>query len=152
FDRDTAGGSGHDLDLALLNPAGTLVGYSGNGGSNEFIAVNSPAAGAYQLCVVGYAAADGRSTDFTLSSAVVTSSDKGGNFKVLAPAKVYSGSTATVNASWSGLAAGKRYLGAIQLLDANGAPATVTTLQVETNNPIPLGEPVLKGAVRDAGI
>jgi len=40
----------------------------------------------------------------------------------------------------------------MQLLDANGAPATVTTFQVETNNPIPLGEPVLKGAVRDAGI
>jgi len=152
FDRDTAGGSGHDLDMALLSPTGTLVAYSGNGGANEFIAVNSPASGTYQLCVVGYSAADGRSTDFTLSSAVVSSADKGGNLKVLAPAKVYSGSTATVNASWSGLAAGKRYLGAIQLLDANGAPATVTTLQVETNNPIPLGEPVLKGAVRDAGI
>jgi len=152
FDRDTAGGSGHDLDMALLSPSGTLVSYSGNGGANEFIAVNSPAAGTYQLCVVGYSAADGRSTDFTLSSAVVTSADKGGNFKVLAPSKIYSGSTATVNASWSGLAAGKRFIGAMQLLDANGAPATVTTFQVETNNPIPLGEPVLKGAVRDAGI
>lgn len=152
FDRDTAGGGGHDLDMALLSPTGALVAYSGNGGANEFIAVNSPAAGSYQLCVVGYAAADGRSTDFTLSSAVVTSSDKGGNFKVLAPSKIYAGSTATVNASWSGLASGKRYLGAMQLLDAAGAPATVTTFQVETNNPIPLGEPVQKGAVRDAGI
>jgi hypothetical protein len=151
-DRDTAGGGGHDLDMALLSPSGALVAYSGNGGANEFIYANSPAAGTYQLCVVGYAAADGRSTDFTLSSAVVTSSDKGGNFKVLAPAKIYAGSTATVNASWSGLASGKRYLGAMQLLDAAGAPATVTTFQVETNNPVPQGEPVLKGAVRDAGI
>jgi hypothetical protein len=151
-DRDTAGGGGHDLDMALLSPSGTLVAYSGNGGANEFIYMNSPAAGTYQLCVVGYATADGRSTDFTLSSAVVTSSDKGGNFKVLAPAKIYAGSTATVNASWSGLASGKRYLGAMQLLDAAGAPATVTTFQVETNNPVPQGEPVLKGAVRDAGI
>jgi hypothetical protein len=151
-DRDTAGGGGHDLDMALLSPSGALVAYSGNGGANEFIYANSPAAGTYQLCVVGYAAADGRSTDFTLSSAVVTSSDKGGNFKVLAPAKIYAGSTATVNASWSGLASGKRYLGAMQLLDAAGAPATVTTFQVVTNNPVPQGEPVLKGAVRDAGI
>jgi len=152
FDRDTAGGGGHDLDLALLNPAGTVVAYSGNGGSNEVVGLDAPAAGTYTVCIAGYATANGQSTDFTLSSAVVSSADKGGNFKVLMPAKVYAGSAAALSTSWSGLAAGKRYLGAVELLDPNGAPATVTTFQVETNNPIPLGEPVLKSVQVDTGI
>jgi hypothetical protein len=77
----------------------------------------------------------------------VTSADKGGNFKVLLPAKVYAGSSATVSAGWSGLAAGKRFLGAAQMLDPNGAPASTTVFQVETNNPIPLGEPVQRTVV-----
>jgi hypothetical protein len=154
FDRDTeGGGQGADLDMALLNPAGNLVAYSGNGGANEFIAITAPAAGTYKLCVVGYASTNKVSTNYTLSSAVVTSADKGGNFKVLLPAKVYAGSTATLSAAWSGLAAGKRFLGAAQMLDPNGAPASTTVFQVETNNPIPLGEPVQRTVVQqDAGI
>jgi subtilisin family serine protease len=148
FDRDTeGGGQGADLDMALLNPAGNLIAYSGNGGANESIALTAPAAGAYKLCVVGYASVNKQSTNYTLSSAVVTSADKGGNFKVLLPAKVYAGSTATVSAGWSGLAAGKRFLGAAQMLDPNGAPASTTVFQVETNNPIPLGEPVQRAVV-----
>jgi subtilisin family serine protease len=153
FDRDTSSGNGgDDLDLAVLNPAGTLVAYSGNGGANESIVMPSPAAGNYRVCVIGYAAANKQSTDFTLSSAVVTSTDRGGNFRVLVPSKVYSGSTASVSASWSGLPAGKRYAGAMQLLDQAGARATTTVFQVETNNPVPLGEPVPRTAVEESGL
>jgi hypothetical protein len=85
---------------------------------------------------------------------VVTSTDRRGNFKVLLPAKVYAGSSASLTTSWSGLAAGKRFVGAIQLKDAAGAPASTTVIQVETNNPIPLGEPVERDAVvrQDSGI
>jgi subtilisin family serine protease len=152
FERDTAGGSEDDLDMALLGPSGAVVAYAGTSGSNEAIVLNAPAAGNYKLCVGGYSTANGVSTSFTLSSAVVSSADKGGNFKVMMPAKVYAGSTASVSASWSGLALGKRYLGALQLLDANGAPATVTTFQVETNNPLPLGEQVERSSPRDPRI
>ncbi|WP_040787113.1 S8 family serine peptidase [Massilia niastensis] len=151
FDRDTTGNGKDDLDLALLNPAGNLVAYSGNGTSNELISLSSPAAGTYKVCTVGYKASNGSSVDFTLSSAVVSSADKGGNFKVLAPANVYAGSTATINTSWSGLASGKRYLGGFQLLDPNKAVASTTVIQVETNNPVPLGEPVAKSAPKDTG-
>ncbi|TFW34277.1 S8 family serine peptidase [Massilia horti] len=152
FDRDTAGGGGHDLDLALLNPSNNLVAYSGNAGSNETIALASPAAGNYKVCVIGYSSANHVSTDFTLSSAVVTSTDRSGNFKVMVPAKVYAGSTASVSASWSMLPAGKRYAGAMQLLDASGNAASTTIFQVETNNPVPLGEPVEREAAKDTGI
>jgi len=152
FERDTAGGSEDDLDMVLLSPSGAVAAYAGTSGSNEAIVLNAPAAGSYKLCVGAYATANGVSTSFTLSSAVVSSADKGGNFKVMMPAKVYAGSTASVSASWSGLALGKRYLGALQLLDASGAPATTTTFQVETNNPVPLGEQAERSSPRDPRI
>jgi subtilisin family serine protease len=151
FDRDTTSGDGHDdLDLGLLNPAGNLIALSGSSTSNELIRLAAPAAGTYRVCVIGYKSANGASTDFTLSSAVVTSADRGGNFRVLVPTKVYEGSTASVNASWSGLPLGKRYAGAMQLLDQNGGVATNTAFVVETNNPIPLAEPVLRAVRMDA--
>ena len=157
FNRDTEGGNianGTDLDLAVLNPSGTVVAYSGNGGSNELAALNAPVAGTYKVCVAGWKAANGASASYALSSAVVTSSDRGGNFKVLMPAKVYAGSAASLTASWSNLATGKRFVGALQLKDTAGAPAATTVFQVETNNPIPLGEPVDRDAVvrQDSGI
>ena len=157
FNRDTEGGNGTtgtDLDMALLNAAGTVVAYSGASGSNEIVALNAPAAGTYRVCVGAYSTANGASANYALSSAVVTSTDRGGNFKVLLPAKAVAGSTSSISASWSGLAAGKRFVGALQLKDPNGAPASTTVFQVETNNPIPLGEPVDRSAVvgLDSGI
>jgi hypothetical protein len=149
FDRDTSGGGGHDLDLAVLY-GNTLVGYSGNGGSNEAVTLASPPAGAYKVCVVGYAAANGVATDFTLSAAVVNRSDTGGNMKVAIPAYVYSAGTASAGVSWSGLATGKRYLGGVQFLDASGATAATTLVNIETNNPIPLTAAVQR-TVRPVG-
>ena len=152
FDRDTASGGGDDLDLALLNSAGNLVATALHAGSNEAIVLPSPAPGTYKVCVINYAAANNVSTTFDLSRAVVTSTSRYGNFKAMVPATVYAGSTASVSVSWSGLAAGKRYLGGVQLLDLSGAPASTTLVRVETNNPIPLGEPVLRQPKRDNGI
>jgi subtilisin family serine protease len=152
FNRDTSSNGGDDLDLAVLNPAGTLIAYSGNVASNEAVSLSAPAAGTYRVCTVGYKSANGRSTDFALSSAVVTSTDRGGNFKVLLPAKVYAGSTATVSTSWSGLASGKRFAGVVRLTDDKGVPSTSTVFQVETNNPIPLGEPVARAPAQDTDI
>ena len=150
FDKDTNSNGADDLDMALLDNAG-LVGYSGNMGSNEAIVLPSPAAGAYRVCVIGYEAANGVATDFTLSSAVVTSADHFANFKAVVPAKVYAGSTATVGVSWSGLPTGKRFAGAVQLFDQSNKLATTTVFEVDTSNAIPLGEPVAKPR-KDSGL
>jgi subtilisin family serine protease len=144
FDRDTSSNGGDDLDLVVLNPDGSVAGSSLRGGSNEWVRLNSPSAGNYRVCVVGYAPADGVSTDFNLSSAVVTRGDMGGALKAAVPSRVYAGSVATVTASWTGLATGKRYYGGVQYLDATGAVASSTTLLVETNNPLPLAEGAAK--------
>jgi hypothetical protein len=139
FDRDTSSGNGDDdLDLLLLAPDGSIAASSLNGGSNESVMLNSPAAGGYRACVLGYAPANGVATQFTLSSAVVGRGDVGGNLKVTTPGKVYAGSAATVSASWSGLATGKRYLGGVQFLNATGVVSGTTALLVETNNPVPV--------------
>lgn len=140
FDRDTSGNGGDDLDLVMVNAAGTLVAYSALEGSNETISLANPPAGTYRVCVIGYSTASGGATHYGLHSAVVTTADKGGNLRALVPAAVYAGGKATVPVSWSGLASGKRFLGAVRLLDNTGAVGATTVLQVETNNPVPLGE------------
>jgi subtilisin family serine protease len=150
FDRDTEGGGGQDLDLALLKD-GVLVGYSGNEGANEAITLASPPAGGYKLCVIGYAVANGVSADYTLSSAVVSRTDAGG-IKVALPSTVYASKTASVGISWSGLATGARYLGGVQLLDANGNTGATTLLSVETNNPVPVPAAEARARTVDRGI
>ena len=151
FNADTSSGT-DDLDLAVLNSAGALVATSLSAGSNEAVTLTAPAPDTYRVCVLGYAPANGVSTDFALSSAVIGSGDRAGNFKVVLPAAVYAGSTASVNTSWSGLAAGKRYFGAIGLKDAAGNLASTTVVQVETNSPLPLAEPSAHPEIRDAGL
>ena len=70
------------------------------------------------------------SSSFKLSSWIVTPADLGGNFNVLLPGQVYAAGTSTVGMSWSGLASGKRYLGAVQFLDLSGLPQATTVLSV----------------------
>jgi subtilisin family serine protease len=140
FDSDTDGHGNDDLDMALLNAGGTLVGYSGHGGSNEAIIQTGVAAGDYKVCVIGYAPNNDAPTHFQLSSAVATRGEIAGSLRALVPSQVYAGSTATVGASWSGLAAGQRYYGGVQYLDLSSAVAATTILLVETNNPLPLAQ------------
>ena len=140
FDRDTTGQGGDDLDLVLINAAGTAVASSATYGSNETIAVAAPPAGTYRLCTIAYSTSDGRPTNYGLHSVVVNTTDKGGNLRAAVPATVYAGGKATVPVSWSGLASGKRFLGAVRLLDNTGAVGSTTVVQVETNQPVPLGE------------
>lgn len=141
FDAETTGGQlpggQDDLDMLVLNSAGTAVGGSLNGGSNESVTLLSPAAGNYRVCVIAYDTQGRSSTTFTMSSWVVTKTDAGGNFKVLAPGNAYVGGTASAGMSWSGLAAGARYLGAASF-KVNGTPQGMTLLEVKTNDPVPV--------------
>ena len=140
FDRDSSGQGGDDLDLLVLNASGAMVDYSAESGSNETVRLISPAAGDYRVCAIVYESSDGNPTTFGMHSAVVTTADRGGNFRALVPARVYVGGSATVATSWSGLPSGKRFLGAVRLLDNNNVVGSTTAVQVETNNPLPLAE------------
>jgi hypothetical protein len=88
--------------------------------------------------VASYASPNATSTH-RLSSWIVGAGDTaGGSFNVLMPATVYTGGTATVGMSWSGLVVGHRYLGAAQYLDAASAPAAATALMIDTTPGTPL--------------
>ncbi len=146
-DVDTSGyqgGASDDLDLIVLNSANLTVGSSGNATSNEAVTLNSPAAGTYRVCVVGYTPRNG-SASYVLNSWVVGTADTGGNFKASGPAIVYTGGTGTVATSWSGLDAGKTYLGAIRYLQGSTVRG-MTLVEVDATDPVPesqTGKPVV---------
>ncbi|XLZ72503.1 S8 family serine peptidase [Massilia sp. SR12] len=137
FDVDTSGykaGDHDDLDLVVLDGTGALVGSSGGGTSSEVVTLANPAAGTYKVCVVGYKPLGG-SSDYTLSSWTVAKGETAGNFKASLPPAVFTGATATIAASWSGLG-NARHLGAIQITAPGGAIST-TLLEVDTTVPVP---------------
>lgn len=140
-----------DHDLGLLAPNGAWI-YSGNDGSNESAQIASPAAGTYKVCVNAYGS-NSPVMLHKLMSWVVTPADIGGKFTVAVPSKVVAGMNSTVGMSWSGLEAGKRYLGAAQFTDANGAVQATTVLRVETGTAgIPASQaekPVPKAALEE---
>lgn len=138
-DVDTSGfraGASDDLDLIMLDAAGNQVGYSGTATSNEMITLVGPAAGAYRVCVAGYAPLNGSST-YTMASWVVGTTDVGGNFKVSLPSSVFTGGTGSAVASWSGLTAGQRYMAAIQYLMNGTTPLSYTLVEVDASAPLP---------------
>ncbi|MES2321983.1 MAG: S8 family peptidase [Pseudomonadota bacterium] len=135
FDADTQGGSDSDLDIIVVTPANALLS-SGNGGSNEVVNITSPAAGAYKVCVVGYAPLNG-SSEYKLSSWVLAPNVINGNFKALLPGIMYTGGTGSVSMSWSGLAANTRHLGALRYL-LGGVAQGQTLVEVNTNDELPM--------------
>lgn len=130
-------GAVDDIDLVVLNSANAVVGSSGNVGSNEAVTLMNPTAGTYKVCLVAYDKEQRATTTATLSSWIVSTTDVGGSFKVLAPATAYIGGTASVGMSWSGLAAGQRYLGAATYR-VGGVASGSTLVDVQTNDPVPL--------------
>ena len=136
YDAETTGGANTDLDMEVYNAAGVLVGSSGNQSSNEQVELRLPPAGSYKVCLIGYAPHNGQA-DYTLSSWVLAPGLSNGNFKALMPANAFMGGTASVSLSWSGLAAGKRHLGAVGYQVA-GVVQGVTVVEVNTNDPVPL--------------
>jgi len=136
-DADTGNPGVDDFDMMILAPDGTSI-YSGNFPSNEFVQIASPAAGAYKVCVTAYDTGANAPSTYAMSQWIVTTADTGGNFNALLPSTVYAGGTATVGLSWSGLALGKRYLGAVQFKDLGGVVQATTVLRVETNGGLPV--------------
>ena len=109
FDGETDGAD--DLDLYLFDPDGFFVAGSGGVTAQESIDVPSPAEGDWTVVVHGFQT-DGPDSNYTLFPWAVGDADAG-NLTVTAPATAVLGATATVTASWTGLAADTRYLGVV---------------------------------------
>jgi hypothetical protein len=133
FDPETDGDDDIDLYLYRVDPDGpdqgtdpdlVLVGSSGGGTSAEQIQLANPAAATYRLFVHGWQT-DGPDAVYSLHSWALGTTDAG-NMTVTGPAVATIGGTGTVNLSWAGLDAGKRYLGTV--LYQEGATTHGTTI------------------------
>ncbi|MER6343053.1 S8 family serine peptidase [Streptomyces sp. NPDC001595] len=126
-----------DLDLVVKNAAGTEVGSSADGDSEESVSVPNPAAGTYTVEVVGYAVPAGTTAydylDVFFSAALgsVSVDDS-------APVKLATGATATVSGSVTAAAAapeGREFFGQVQLVNARGTVAGVGSVKIEKVTP-----------------
>lgn len=134
FNADTAGGSESDLDLEVYL-GNTLVGNSGSGTSDELVDLPNPAPGTYLACVIGYSPKGG-SAAYKLSSWVVNTGPGTGSFRAIAPAKVYTGATASVGLSWS-VAAGQRHLGVVRFKNGAGSLVGSTLVSIDAASAVP---------------
>ncbi|MEU9557515.1 S8 family serine peptidase [Streptomyces fumanus] len=117
--------AGADLDLAVYDADGELVGQSADGDSEESVSVPKPAAGTYTVEVVGYAvpagttAYDYRDVYFAASLGSVAVDGTGA-------VKLATGGSAEVSGSVTVLAAapeGRSFFGQVRLVNARGTVA-----------------------------
>ncbi|MEV6486232.1 S8 family serine peptidase [Streptomyces sp. NPDC051576] len=122
-----------DLDLTVKNAAGTVVGTSADGDSEEAVSIASPAAGTYTVEVAGYSVPSGSTAydylDVFYSAALGTVSVDDST-----PVTLGTGASATVSGSVTALAAapaGREFFGQVQLLDARGTVAGLGSVKIE---------------------
>jgi subtilisin family serine protease len=118
FDADVAANS--DMDLYVVNAAGTVVGASAGGTSAEEVNLVNPAAGTYTVYVHGWGLPAG-SSPFRLHTWLLGSASAG-NLNVSAPASATLGQTGNITLSATGLTTGLRYLGSVAYGGASGMP------------------------------
>lgn len=125
-----------DLDLAVYDAAGTEVGSSADGDSEESVSIAKPAAGKYSIEVIGYSVPAGSTAydylDVFFSAALGTVTvDE-------SPVKLGTGATATVGGSVTALAPapeGREFFGQVQLLNARGTVAGLGNVKIEKVTP-----------------
>lgn len=101
-----------DLDLFLEDSSGLIIAASTSGGTDELIELVLPADGTYTMVVHGWSVPSAP-LPYTLHYWEVPVASGGSLSIDSAPASATVGTVGTIDISWSGLAAGTRYLGAI---------------------------------------
>ena len=108
-----------DIDLFLYRN-GSQVASSTSGSTHENIEMTLPADGSYTLYVHGWQAA-GFEVGYSVNTWVVPLEADTGSLQITSePENATIGELATVTASWSGLAGGTDYLGAVSHSDGSG--------------------------------
>ncbi|MFG2552857.1 S8 family serine peptidase [Streptomyces sp. NPDC048581] len=125
-----------DLDLVVHDAAGTEVGSSADGDSEESVSVANPAAGTYTIDVIGYSVPAGSTAYdyldvfFSASLGTVTVDES--------PVKLGTGDSATLTGSVTAQAAapeGREFFGQVRLLNARGTVAGVGSVKIEKVTP-----------------
>ena len=102
-----------DIDLFLEDSSGNIIASSTSGGTDELIELTLPADDTYTMVVHGWSIPN-EPLPYTLHFWEVPLVPGGGSLSVdSAPASATANSVGTVEVSWSGLASGTTYLGAV---------------------------------------
>jgi hypothetical protein len=120
-----------DIDLFLENSSGNIIASSTNGGTNELIELTLPADDTYTMVVHGWAVPSAPLA-YTMSTWVVPLVSGGSLSVDSAPTSAVIGASGPVDISWSGLAAGTQYLGAVS---HTGDVGLMGLTLVEVNSP-----------------
>ncbi|MGW0606368.1 S8 family serine peptidase [Streptomyces sp. NPDC002640] len=122
-----------DLDLVVKNAAGTQVGSSADGDSEESVSVKNPAAGTYTVEVDGYSVPSGSTAydylDVFFSEALGTVAVDDTAVKLAEGGTASFSGTVTVGAP---APEGREFFGEVQLVNANGTPAGVGSVKIGT--------------------
>ncbi|MFF5100987.1 S8 family serine peptidase [Streptomyces sp. NPDC000134] len=117
--------AGADLDLAVYDADGELVGQSADGDSEESVSVPKPAAGTYTIEVVGYSVPAG-TTEYDYRDEYFAASLGSVAVAGTGAVQLATGGSATVSADVTALAAapaGRSFFGQVRLVDARGTVA-----------------------------
>jgi len=125
---DAFADAGSDLDLYVYRGT-TLVGASGGGTAAEEVNLLNPAADTYTVYVHGFGTV-GPTANFTLFNWTLGTT-AAGNMAVSAPGSATLGASGTIDLTFSGLAAGTKYLGSVAYSGAAGMP-NPTIIRVDT--------------------
>jgi subtilisin family serine protease len=120
-----------DIDLYLEDSGGNIIASSTNGGTDELIELMLPADDTYTMVVHGWSVPN-EPLPYTLHYLEVPLPSGGSLSLDSAPASAVIGETGTVDVSWSGLAAGTEYLGAVSHTGDVGIMG-FTFVKVDTN-------------------
>ena len=119
---------GSDIDLCVFNWAPPWSASAAPPRRPKTVNLVDPEAGTYTVVVHGWGVAG--STPFTLHHWLLGSASAG-NMTVTAPPAATTGATGTIGLSFSGLAAGKRYLGSVAYAGTDGMPDP-TIVRIDT--------------------
>ncbi len=135
FDALTDGDDDLDMYVYYCGADGSScieVGKSGEPTSEERVDLENPAAGLYAVLIHGFAtdeAQGGPGSNYQLLAWAFGTNDDRGNMTATGPAFVSTGTTDTVDVSWSGLGANTIYFGGVSHLTPQGRSAlTLVTI------------------------
>ncbi|GAA3824107.1 S8 family serine peptidase [Streptomyces coacervatus] len=126
-----------DLDLTVKNAAGTVVGTSADGDSEEAVSIASPAAGTYTIEVAGYSVPSG-STAYDYRDVFFSASLGTVGVDESTPVKLGTGESATVSGNVTAAAAapeGREFFGQVQLVNGSGTVAGIGSVKIEKVTP-----------------
>ncbi|HUG00030.1 MAG TPA: S8 family serine peptidase [Ilumatobacter sp.] len=111
-----------DLDLYVYGPDGTLVGASGNGGTNETVELLLPVAGTYELYTHGWGVGDASPVEYTIQTWLVPGTP--GNLEAIDPGDATVGTSGEVIINWPADLPAGEYYGVISHVSPDGLEAT----------------------------